>query len=80
MFSQFSHNRRFGEMLVQGEKFDKLAEGYYTVDALMRLGKRYTVELPICEAVYRALYEGADPRQAIEGLFTRTLKTEFWKE
>ena len=80
VFSQFSHNRRFGEMLVQGEKFDKLAEGYYTVDALMRLGKRYNVELPICEAVYRALYEGADPRQAIEGLFTRTLKTEFWKE
>ena len=80
VFSQFSHNRRFGEMLVQGEKFDKLAEGYYTVDALMRLGKRYNVELPICEAVYRALYEGADPRQAIEDLFTRTLKTEFWKE
>ena len=80
VFSQFSHNRRFGEMLVRGEKFDKLAEGYYTADALMRLGKRYNVELPICEAVYRALYEGADPRQAIEGLFTRALKTEFWKE
>lgn len=80
VFSPFSHNRRFGEMLVRGEKFDKLAEGYYTADALVRLGKKYGVELPICEAVYDALYRGADPRAAIEGLFTRTLKTEFWSE
>ena len=27
VFSTYSHNRRFGEMLVKGEKFDKLAEG-----------------------------------------------------
>ncbi len=80
VFSKFSHNRRFGEMLVKGEKFDKLAEGYYTVDALMRLGRKHGVELPICEAVYQALYENADPKETIEGLFRRTLKTEFWKE
>ena len=79
VFSKFSHNRRFGEMLVKGEQFDKLAEGYYTVDALMRLSKGHGVELPICEAVYRALYEHADPKETIEGLFRRTLKTEFWK-
>lgn len=80
VFSPFSHNRRFGEMLVKGEKFDKLAEGYYTADALMRLGRKHNVELPICEAVYKALYEGADPKETIENLFTRTLKTEFWKD
>ena len=79
VFSRFSHNRRFGEMLVKGERFDKLAEGYYTVDALMRLGKKHGVELPICEVVYRALYENADPKTAIDGLFSRELKTEFWK-
>ena len=80
VFSPYSHNRRFGEMLVKGEKFDKLAEGYNTVDALVRLGKKHNVELPICEAVYNALYSGADPRTEIEGLFDRTLKAEFWKE
>ena len=79
VFSQFSHNRRFGEMLVKGEKFDKLAEGYYTVDALVRLGKKHGVELPICEVVYRVLYENADVKEAIDGLFSRALKTEFWK-
>lgn len=80
VFSPYSHNRRFGEMLVKGETFDKLAEGYYTADALKRLGERYGVELPICGAVYRALYAGADPKAEIEGLFTRKLKNEFWKE
>lgn len=80
VFSPYSHNRRFGEMLVRGEKFDKLAEGYYTADALMRLGRKHNVELPICEAVYKVLYEGSDPRETIENLFTRALKTEFWKE
>ena len=80
VFSPYSHNRRFGEMLVKGEKFDKLAEGCYAADALVRLGRRHGVELPICEAVYRALYEGADVRTQIEGLFTRPIKTEFWKE
>ena len=79
VFSQYSHNRRFGEMLVKGEKFEKLAEGYYTVDALIRLSRKHGVELPICETVYRALYEAADPRTEIESLFHRTLKTEFWK-
>ena len=80
VFSRFSHNRRFGEMLVTGEKFDKLAEGYYTADALVRLGARYHVELPICEAVYAVLYRGADEKETIDGLFSRSLKNELWKE
>ena len=80
VFSRFSHNRRFGEMLVTGEKFDKLAEGYYTADALVRLGTRHHVELPICEAVYAVLYRGADVRATIDGLFSRSLKNELWKE
>lgn len=80
VFSPYSHNRRFGELLVSGEKFDKLAEGYYTADALVRLGARYGVELPICEAVYSVLYRGADVREAIDGLFSRSLKNELWKE
>ncbi len=80
VFSQYSHNRRFGESLVTGEKFEKLAEGYYTADALVRLGARHGVELPICEAVYAVLYKGADVREAIDGLFNRSLKYELWKE
>ena len=34
LFSEFSHNRKYGEMLVQGEKFAKLAEGVPTAAAM----------------------------------------------
>ncbi len=77
VFSQFSHNRRYGEMFVKGERFEQLAEGYYTVKALMDLSKRSGVELPICHAVYSVLYENADPSEALHELFGRSLKQEF---
>lgn len=76
VFSEYSHNRMFGEMYVKGEKYDQLAEGYYTAEAMMILAERYSVELPICEAVYNILYKGEDVRKALNGLFTRTLKNE----
>lgn len=77
VFSQYSHNRRYGESFVKGESFEKLAEGYYTAKAMMTLGQTYGVELPICEAVYAVLYENAPPQEALQGLFTRSLKAEF---
>ncbi|MGI6027921.1 MAG: NAD(P)H-dependent glycerol-3-phosphate dehydrogenase [Candidatus Heteroscillospira sp.] len=77
VFSQFSHNRRYGEMLVNGEKYGKLAEGCFTVKALLYLSEKHGVELPICSAVNDVLYNGAEPRQAIASLFTRSLKQEF---
>ncbi|WP_418463115.1 NAD(P)H-dependent glycerol-3-phosphate dehydrogenase [Frisingicoccus sp.] len=77
VFSEFSHNRRFGELFVQGRQSADLAEGYYTVKALMKLEKEYDVELPICHTVYEVLYEGCEPSEALESLFTRSLKNEF---
>lgn len=77
VFSKYSHNRMFGESRITGEKFEGLAEGYYTVKALVALSKQYDVELPICEAVYDLLYNGMDPVQAINMLFTRKLTKEF---
>lgn len=78
VFSRFSHNRAFGEAFVKGEPYAELAEGYATVRALTLLGKTYAVELPICTAVYRILYEGADPQRELDTLFGRELKTEFY--
>lgn len=77
VFSPYSHNRRFGELLAKGESYNELAEGYYTADAIHRLAERYHVEMPICEAVYRVLYEGKDGREEFNGLFRRSLKKEF---
>ncbi len=78
VFSRFSHNRAFGEAFVTGQPYTALAEGYATVRALILLGERTGVDLPICTAVYRILYEGADPRTELESLFERALKTEFY--
>lgn len=76
VFSEYSHNRMFGEMLVRGEKYNSLAEGYYTVDAVMVLKERCGVELPICEAVWKCLYAGANVKDEISALFTRSIKEE----
>lgn len=77
VFSEHSHNRRFGEMLVKGEPFDKLAEGCYTVKAMLNLGKKYGVELPICEAVNAVIYDKADAKTTLDKLFKRSLRKEF---
>ena len=77
VFSKYSHNRQFGEAIVKGEKYDLLAEGYYTTKALVELADKYSVELPICKAVYNFLWDGADAAEEINGLFKRSLKQEF---
>ena len=77
VFSPYSHNRLFGERFISGEPCDFLAEGYYTVKALMALSEKYGVELPICQTIYEVLYEGADPEAALGALFHRSLKQEF---
>lgn len=77
VFSKYSHNRQFGESVVRGEDYTSLAEGYYTVKALVELGDRYGVDLPICRAVYSFLWQGADVKEQIRELFKRSLKQEF---
>jgi glycerol-3-phosphate dehydrogenase (NAD(P)+) len=76
VFSEHSHNRKFGEQFVHGQLYRELAEGYYTVKALMSLRERYDVELPICEAVYHILYEKVDAQEELEKLFDRSIKYE----
>ena len=77
VFSPYSHNRQFGESFIRHQDFHRLAEGYYTVEALMLLGRRYGVELPICRAVHDILYENADPQTTLQGLLRRGLRAEF---
>lgn len=77
LFSQYSHNRRFGEMLVRGEKFDKLAEGVDTTRALVLLGEKYNVDLPICKGVKSVIEGKMTAKQALSDMFLRSIKTEF---
>ena len=86
LFSEYSHNRKYGEMMAQGHKFDKLAEGVMTAKAMKKLGDRLGVDLPITDAVYKGCFlanpfEGGDGAKAcmdiILKLFERSTKSEF---
>ena len=77
VFSPHSHNRAYGEGIVNGKGFDKLAEGVATCRGMMVLSERYGVELPICSAVYKVLFENADPQKTLNSLFSRDIKSEF---
>lgn len=77
LFSPWSHNRRYGERYIKGEKFDKLAEGVMTSKAMVRLGDQLGVDLPIASAVYRILFESSDAKDELSALFTRSIKEEF---
>ena len=77
LFSKHSHNRMFGEMFAKGENFGKLAEGYYTLKAVKTISDRENISMPICQALYKAIYEKADIKQTIRSMFDRDLKAEF---
>lgn len=76
LFSVHSHNRKFGENFVTNKKFDKLAEGVETTAALMELAKMTEVELPICRAVYKIIFDNQDPEDQLMNLFLRSTKSE----
>ncbi len=86
LFSPFSHNRAYGEMMAKGKKFEKLAEGVMTSKAVKELADKYGVDMPITQAVYEACFlsnafesgDGArDCMQIILKLFERQTKSEF---
>lgn len=77
VFSKYSNNRRFGELWARQEPFKKLAEGTKTSRAILRLEEKMGLDLPVNRAVVQILYEKLDPKDALEGLFARSLKQEF---
>lgn len=84
LFSEFSHNRKYGEMFIKNEKFGKLAEGVATAAAMKSLGEKYGVDLPITQAVYELCYvESDEPTRergfkVLASMFERVTKTEFY--
>ncbi|MDE5721660.1 MAG: glycerol-3-phosphate dehydrogenase [Clostridia bacterium] len=86
LFSEYSHNRTYGEMMAKGHKFEKLAEGVMTAKAMKKLGDEYNVDLPLTNAVYEAcflshVFESGDGAKncmnIILKLFERSTKSEF---
>ena len=79
-----SRNRKVGLLLAQKHTLPSIlrelghvAEGVYSVRAVHQLVTQLKVDMPICLAVYRILYEGVDAANAVEGLLNRIPDTEF---
>lgn len=77
LFSKFSHNRTFGEKFARGEDFGKLAEGVPTLEAVKTIADAKGIDMPICQALYKVIYEKANIKETIRGMFNRDLKQEF---
>lgn len=78
-----SRNRRVGLGLGEGRALDQVlrdigqaAEGVATARELYHLAQSRNVEMPITEQVYRVLYEGLAPQEAVEALFKRESRSE----
>jgi glycerol-3-phosphate dehydrogenase (NAD(P)+) len=81
--SRHSRNRHVGEGIGRGRplagvlgEMVMVAEGVTTARAARDLGRAHDVELPITEQVCAMLFEGRSPREALQTLMTRDLKSE----
>lgn len=78
-----SRNRRFGLALGAGKDVDtamteigQVVEGYRNTKEVHLLAARYGVEMPICEQIFKVLYEGKNPKEAAIALLSRDKKDE----
>jgi glycerol-3-phosphate dehydrogenase (NAD(P)+) len=78
-----SRNFTVGRRLGRGESLEHIlegsaaiAEGVRTARSAHRLAERESVRMPIVAEVNRVLYEGRDPRDAIQRLMGRPLTSE----
>ena len=81
--SMHSRNRRAGILIGQGKDVQEamkevgaVVEGYYAAKSAYELGKQEGIDMPITEAAYKVLYEGADVKEAVKGLLSRQRKAE----
>jgi glycerol-3-phosphate dehydrogenase (NAD(P)+) len=79
-----SRNRQVGMLLAQRrslstilDELGHVAEGVYTAHEVQRIAQQHNVEMPICQAVFRVLYENLPADQAVEMLLSRQPGEEF---
>lgn len=79
-----SRNRQVGMLLAQHNSLSNIldqlghvAEGVYTAREVHRIAEQRGVDMPICEAVYRVLYENLAADKAVEALLSRQPGSEF---
>lgn len=81
--SRHGRNRHVGESLARGERLADIlarmtmvAEGIYTTRSVYHEAQQLGIDMPITTEIYRVLYEGKDPRAAVDDLMGREPKSE----
>jgi glycerol-3-phosphate dehydrogenase (NAD(P)+) len=76
--SRHSRNRRAGILLAKGQTMQQIeseskmvVEGIRATVAAHQLAKKYQVEMPITEEIFKVLYENKPPETAVRDLMTR---------
>ena len=89
--SVHSRNRKAGYLMGQGKSMQEamdevqmVVEGVYSTKAAVKLGEKYNVPLPIINKVNEVLFEGKDPKEAVNELMLRDVRPEHkavkWEE
>ena len=79
-----SRNMSFGVALGRGESKEEIlsnrgrtaVEGYVAAESIVKLARKFDLSMPICDAVYRILYEDAPIDRVIEELLERPFVSE----
>ena len=78
-----SRNRRFGLLLASGKsaqealaEIGQAVEGYPAAKAVSAVARDARVDMPLCEGIYRVLYENVPARDLVRGLMSRPIKAE----
>ena len=53
------------------KKVGMVVEGMYTTEAAYKLAKKYDVEMPITEQIYKVINEEIDVKDTVKALMTR---------
>jgi glycerol-3-phosphate dehydrogenase (NAD(P)+) len=61
---------------VASEEIQQVVEGVKAAKAVHDVAEKLGIEMPIVNQVYRILYEGLSPREAVAALMSRELKPE----
>ena len=81
--SEHSRNRKAGKLIGSGMSIEDVKkevgmtiESIDNIDAAYSLSKKFNVEMPIVNTVYDILYNGLDPKEAVNILMQREKKPE----
>ena len=75
--SVHSRNRKQGKTMQEAmDEVKMVVEGVYSTKAAVKLGEKYDVSLPIINKVNEILFEGKDPKEAVNELMLRDSKAE----